>query len=179
MFGFGKANVQNYGLWIPETESVLHFESTFPNDSPDGLGIKTDVRVQAFSDHTLRLKFENIHLYHKLNGTLDLPVGPIVSSYIVGFLKENVLVQMKRGHVKTFYVGAMEPNAVTNIKRAFLSKISTGLSVTKNTNLTIPGVGRMKEVLSSEAMTAILPLPSKTRKETSLLPTRPKNTSSG
>ena len=169
-FSFANADVRNSGLWIPETEIVWHFKDTVSNNSPYGLGIDTEVRVQSFDDHTLRLKFENCRLYHKMNGTLDLPVSPIVSKYVVGHLEETVLVQLKQGHVKTFYVGAMEPNAVTNIKRAFLSKIS-GPWV--RTTLTI------LKILKKEAILARLPLPHKTRKETSLLQTNPETTSSG
>ena len=171
--------MKNHDKWIPETETVLRFESTFPKDSQDGLGIKTEVRVQAFADHTLRLKFENCHLYHKLNGTLDLPVGPNVSRYILGFLEETVLVQLKRGHIKTFYVGAMEPHEVTNIKRAFLSTISLGLSGTKPATSKTSPTATIMEVLRKEPILAILPLPHKTRKETSLLQTNPDTTSSG
>ena len=171
--------MQNYEKWIPETETVFHFESTFPNDSQDGLGIKTEVRVQAFADHTLRLKFENSHLYHKQNGTLDLPVGPIVLRYILGYLEETVLVQLKRGHIKTFYVGAMEPHAVTHMKRAFLSTISLGLSGNEPATSKNSPTATIMEVLRKEPILAILPLPHKTRKETSLLQTNPDTTSSG
>ena len=169
-FSFANADVRNSGLWIPETEIVWHFKDTVSNDSPYGLGIDTEVRVQSFNDHTLRLKFENCRLYHKMNGTLDLPVSPIVSKYVLPHLEETVLVQLKRGHVKTFYVGAMEPNAVTNIKRAFLSMISAPWN---SRTLAI------LKILRKEAILARLSLPHKTRKETSLLQTNPETTSSG
>ena len=116
------------------------------------------------------MKFEGSHLYHTINDTSDFPVGPAVSKLLLGYLEETMLVQLKRGHVKTFYVGAMEPNAVTNIKRAFLSKIS-GPWV--RTTLTI------LKILKKEAILARLPLPHKTRKETSLLQINPETTSSG
>ena len=162
--------MQNSGLWIPGTEIVWHIKDTFSNDSPYGLGIDTEVRVQAFADHTLRLKFENCRIFHKMNGTLDSPVSPIVSNYILGYLEETVLVQLKRGHVKSFYVGAKEPKAVTNIKRAFLSVIS-GTGITPTVTIV--------EVLKKEAISDRLPLPHKTRKKTSLLRTNPETTSSG
>ena len=169
-FSFANADVRNSGLWIPETEIVWHFKDTVSNDSPYGLGIDTEVRVQSFNDHTLRLKFENCRLYHKMNGTLDLPVSPIVSKYVLPHLEETVLVQLKRGHVKTFYVGAMEPNAVTNIKRAFLSMISAPWN---SRTLAI------LKILRKEAIIARLPLPHKTRKETSLLQINPGTASTG
>ena len=152
-FRLAHGNVYN---WIPETEKVFRFESKIPNDSPDGIGFKTEVRVQAFADHTLRMKFEGF-----------------------GYLGETVLVQLKRGHVKGFFVGREEPNAVTNIKRSFLSQIELGIPETSHTVLKTQYTGMKIELLRSEAIVARLPLPSKTRKETSLLPIRDHITSSG
>ena len=165
--------------WIPETEKVFQFESTIPNDSPDGLGVKTQVRVQAFADHTLRMKFKSSHLFHRINGTLELPVGPVVLKSLLGYLEETVLVQLKRGHVKRFFVGLEEPNDVTNIKRSFLSQIALDIPESSNAVLKTPHTGMMIELLRSGAVAARLPLPSKTRKETSLLPIRHHITSSG
>ena len=165
--------------WIPETEKVFQFESKIPNDSPDGLGVKTQVRVQAFADHTLRIKFESSHLFHGINGTLESPVGPVVLKSLLGYLEETVLVQLKRGHVKSFFVGREEPNSVTNIKRSFLSQIAFDIPESSHTALKINHTGMMIELLRSEAITARLPLPSKIRKETSLLPTNNDTRSSG
>ena len=152
-FRLARGNMYN---WIPETEKVFQFESKIPNNSPDGIGFKTKVRVQAFEDHTLRMKFEGF-----------------------GYLGETVLVQLKRGHVKGFFVGREEPNAITNIKRSFLSQISLGIPETSHAVLKTPYTGMKIELLRSEAIVARLALPSKTRKETSLLSTSHNITSSG
>ena len=165
--------------WIPETEKVFQFESKIPNDSPDGLGVKTQVRVQAFADHTLRMKFESSHLFHRINGTLASPVGPVVLKSLLGYLEETVLVQLKRGHVKSFFVGREEPNDVTNIKRSFLSQIAVDISASSHTVATTTNTGMIIQLLRSEAIDARLPLPSKTRKETSLSPISYDTTSSG
>ena len=177
-FGLTHGNVYN---WIPETEKVFHFESKIRNASSDGLGIRTQARVQAFADHTLRIKFDGSHLYHIINGTLDFPVGPVVLKLLVGYLEETVLVQLKRGHVKSFFVAREEPNAVTNVKRSFLSHIASDTPKSSDTVMkTSPkGRGIVLELLRSEAITARLPLPPRTRKETSLFPIRHDNTSSG
>ena len=177
-FSITHGNVYN---WIPETENVFQFESKIPNGSSDGLGIKTQVRVQTFADHTLRMKFEGSRLYHRINGTLDFPVGPVVSKLLLGYLEETVLVQLKRGHVKSFFVGRKELNAVTNIKRSFLSHIAPDIPEFSNTLMKTPPTGRgiILELLRSEAITARLPLPSAVRKETSLFPISYNNTSSG
>ena len=177
-FSITHGNVYN---WIPETEDVFHFESKIPDDSPDGLGIKTQVRVQTFADHTLRMKFEGSRLYHRINDTSDFPVGPVVSKLLLGYLEETMLVQLKRGHVKSFFVGREEPKAVTNIKRSFLSHIASDIPESSNTVMKTPPTGRgiILELLRSEAITARLPLPPRTRKETSLFPIRHDNTSSG
>ena len=165
--------------WIPETEKVFQFESEIPNDSPDRLGVKTQVRVQVFADHTLRMKFENPLLFHKMNGTLELPVGPVVLKSLLGYLEETVLVQLKRGHVKSFFVGREEPNDVTNIKRSFLSQITFDIPGSSHNMAKTPNTGTINELLRSEAIDARLPLPSKTRKETSLSPISHDTTSSG
>ena len=165
--------------WIPETEKVFQFESKIPNDFLDGLRIKTQARVQAFADHTLRMKCESSHLFHRINGTLELPVGPAVSKSLLGYLEETVLVQLKRGHVKSFFVGREEPNAVTNIKRSFLSQIAFNIPTSLTTVAKTPNTGMIIELLRSEAINARLPLPSKTRKETSLSPISHDTTSSG
>ena len=162
-----RGNVYN---WVPETEKVFQFESKFPNDFLDGLRIKTQARVQAFADHTLRMKFLDSHLYHRINGTLDFPVAPDVSKLLLGYLEETVLVQLKREHVKSFFVGREEPNAVTNIKRSFLSRIAFDTPESSHTALKTHHTGMIIELLGSEPITARLPLPSKIRKETSLLP---------
>ena len=165
--------------WIPETEKGFQFESKIPNDSPDGLGVKTQVRVQAFADHTLRMKLESSQLFHRINGTLELPVGPVVLKSLLGYLEETVLVQLKRGHVKSFFVGREEPNAVTNIKRSFLSQIAFDILASSHNVAKTPHTGMMIELISSEAIDARLPLPSKTRQETSLSPISDDTTSSG
>ena len=152
-FRLAHGNVYN---WIPETEKVFQFESKIPYDSSDGIGFTTEVRVQAFADHTLRMKFEGF-----------------------GYLGETVLVQLKRGDVKGFFVGRDEPNVVTNIKRSFLSQIALDIPESSNAVLKTPHTGMMIELLRSGSIAARLPLPSKTRKETSLLPIRDHVTSSG
>ena len=171
-----RGNVYN---WVPETEKVFQFESKFPNDFLDGLRIKTQARVQAFADHTLRMKFQDSHLYHRINGTLDFPVAPDVSKLLLGYLEETVLVQLKRGHVKTFFVGRKEPNAVTDIKRTFLSQIAFDMPEHSPTSLKTPHTGTIIELLRSEAFSVRLPLPSKTRKESFLMPTIHITTPSG
>ena len=175
-FSLTHGNVYN---WIPETEKVFQFESEIPSDSPDRLAVNTQVRVQAFADHTLRMKFENSHLFHKMNGTLQLPVGPVVLKSLLGYLEETVLVQLKRGHVKGFFVSREEPNDVTNIKRFFLSQITFDVPGSSHNVAKAPNTGMIIELLSSEAIDARLPLPSKIREETSLSPIRHDTTSSG
>ena len=176
-FSLTHGNVYN---WIPETEKVFRFESKIPSDSPDQLGVKTQARVQAFADHTLRMKFENSHLvWYSHNGTLELPVGPVVLKSLLGYLEETVLVQLKRGHVKGFFVGREEPNDVTNIKRFFLSQITFDIPGSSHNVAKTPNTAMIIELLRSEAIDARLPLPSKIREETSLSPISHDTTSSG
>ena len=155
---------------------VFLFESKAPHNSPDGVGITCEVRVQAFHDHTLRIKFEGSKLYLKMNGTLDPPVGPVVSKILLGYMEETVLVQLKRGNVKSFFVGRDEPNGVTNIKRSFLSHIGGLDHLIKLTTPELRIEFLRKEAIDPDRR---LTLPPKLREETSLLPTTRETTSSG
>lgn len=171
--------------WIPETEKIFLFELKAPSDSPYGipLGIQTEVRVQVFADHTFRMKFEGAQLYCKINGTLVVPVDrllqPLYSKGLDRYLEETVLVQLKGGNVKSFFVGRDEPNAITNIKRSFLFSIDIWMFKGLDGLIWNEKNGLRIEYLRDEPIVARLPLPSKTRQETSLLPTIRETKSSG
>ena len=170
--------------WIPETEKIFLFELKAPSDSPYGipLGIQTEVRVQVFADHTFRMKFEGAQVYCRINNTLVVPVGrllqPFYSQGLDRYLEETVLVQLKGGNVKSFFVGRDEPNAITNIKRSFLFSIDIWMPSLDNLIWNEKN-GLRIEYLRDEPIVARLPLPSKTRQETSLLPTIRETKSSG
>ena len=144
----------NYGQWIPGTESIFRYASIFPHGSPGGVGIEADVYVQAFDDHTLRIKFEGSEIGHKVNGTLNLPVGHFILKDFKKYLEETFLVQLKHGNVKSFFVSRKEPNAVTNIKKSFLSQISAYPSETTHTAFRSTPNHRMIEFLRKESITA-------------------------
>ena len=171
--------------WIPETEKIFLFELKAPSDSPGmlPLGIQTEVRVQVFADHTFRMKFEGAQLYCKINSTLIVPVGrllqPLYSKGLDRYLEETVLVQLKGGNVKSFFVGRDEPNAITNIKRSFLFNIDIWMFKGLDNLIWNEKNGLRIEYLRDEPIVARLPLPSKTRQETSLLPTIRETKSSG
>ena len=68
----------NYYGWTPNKELIFRFESQVLTGIPEirdsqfaGLRLASDVRVQAFSDFSLRIKFENSTLIN-LNGDVDL-----------------------------------------------------------------------------------------------------------
>jgi hypothetical protein len=71
-------NSTNYYGWTPNKELIFRFESQVLTGIPEirdsqyaGLRLSTDVRVQAFSDFSLRVKFENSTLIN-LNGDVNL-----------------------------------------------------------------------------------------------------------
>ena len=91
-----------------------------------------------------------------------------------------MVVQLKNGNVKSFFVSRKEPNAVTNIKKVFLSQISHDSSETAHTAFKPNPNHWSIEFLRNESITAKLPLTrSKNRKENSLLPTSSETTSPG
>ena len=102
-----------------------------------GLRLSAEVRVQAFSDYSLRIKFEKSR-FLTVNGEVNLSErGRLVKggeteqgiqeaeipSHLRAHLEKPFLVHLKRGIVENFFVEASEPQSITNIKRSFLAQI--------------------------------------------------------
>jgi len=139
-----------YYAWTPNVELVYHFESQILSAIPEinsdqfsGLGLSADARVQAFSDYSLRIKFENA-TFVTVNGQVDLSergglldlkgelqdgvLRSEIPSRLKLHLEKSFVVHLKKGLVESFYVEATEPNSITNIKRSFLSQIQLDIS---------------------------------------------------
>ena len=103
-----------------------------------GLRLSSEVRVQAFSDYSLRIQFEKTR-FLTVNGDVNLSErGRInkgseiqeseIPSHLKNHLETPFLVHMKRGVVESFFVEAAEPQSITNIKRSFLSQIQLDIT---------------------------------------------------
>jgi len=110
-----------------------------------GIRLSSEVRVQAFSDYTLRIQFEKTH-FLTVNGDLNLSErGRInkgseiqeseIPSHLKNHLETPFLVHMKRGVVESFFVEASEPQSITNIKRSFLSQIQLDITGTRRNEI--------------------------------------------
>ena len=134
--------------WAPNVESVFTFTS------PDVLGLMpttnmlyssnlghplklvADVKVQSFSDKTLRVKLDHARFYtngneislidaHHLLET-EMPNGVSLGhteQEFKKFLMEPMLVYTKRGLIKKILVSQNEPTEVTEIKKSLASQL--------------------------------------------------------
>ena len=160
--------------WNPNVESLFTFTS------PDVLGLmKTtympsssnfdnlvklvaEVKVQSFSDKTLRVKLDHARFYsngneislidaHRLMETVmphGISLGHTEQEF-KKFLMEPMLVYTKRGLIKKLLVSQNEPTEVTEIKKSLASQLEkkkgqTGLQLIKKqaigTPLDTPGL---------------------------------------
>ena len=76
------------------------------------------------------------------------------------FLEEAMLVHVKRGLVRSFFVSKNEPAAVTNIKKYFLTQLQRDVS-------------HSLELMKKQPVSSPLSIPSKIKEEKSLVYTYP------
>lgn len=154
--GVAFCNSTNYYGWAPNRELVYRFESqvltgvsNIRDSQQAGLRLTSEVRVQAFSDYTLRVKFEKSK-FLTVNGDVNLSErGRLVKGsetengiheaeiprHLKSFLEKPMVVHMKRGIVESFFVEADEPTSITNIKRAFLSQIQLDITASRRSEI--------------------------------------------
>ena len=154
--GVAWCNSTNYNAWTPNKELVYRYQSQVLTGIPEirdsqyaGVRLSAEVRVQAFSDYSLRVKFEKTR-FLTVNGDLNLSEGgrlnkgseteqgaqeAEIPSQLKSQLETPFLVHMKRGVVESFFVEANEPQSITNIKRSFLSQIQLDLSASRRNEI--------------------------------------------
>lgn len=131
------SSLHRYG-WAPGKESIYQFESQVLNGVSEisnkqmaGLKLTCNVRVQSFSDYSLRIKLENVQ-WVGVNGDVKLTesgrmIDQTGSGQIPQEMKQHIeepfLAHLKGGVVQSFQVAKNEPSAVTNIKRSVLSQL--------------------------------------------------------
>ena len=147
--GVAFCNSTNYYGWTPNRELVYRYESQVLTGIPEirdsqfaGLRLSSEVRVQSFSDYSLRIKFENSS-FLTVNGELNLSErgrlakgsetehnvqSAEIPSHLKVQLEKPFLVNLKRGVVESFFVEASEPQSITNIKRSFLAQIQLDIT---------------------------------------------------
>ena len=135
-------------LWTPNIESIFTYISTdvlgaikksnLASSSNLGHPLKmvADVKVQSFSDKTLRVKLDHVRFYsngNQMNLTsahqiLETGIGQGGSmdhteQTFKKFLEEPMLAYTKRGLIKKLIVSQYEPSEVTELKRLLVSKL--------------------------------------------------------
>ena len=158
MFSVGVAwcNSTGYYGWTPNKEFVYRYESQVLTGIPDiresqyaGIRLSSEVRVQTFSDYSLRIKFEktrfltvngevNLSQRGRLNKGSETEQGvqeSEVPSHLKSYLEKPFLVHLKRGVVENFFVEESEPSTITNIKRSFLSQIQLDITGSRRSEI--------------------------------------------
>jgi len=134
-----------------------------------GLRLSSEVRVQAFSDYSLRVKFENSR-FLTVNGEVNLSERGRMNKgneneqgvqeaeiphHLKAFLESPFLVHMKRGVVENFYVEASEPQSVTNIKRSFLAQIQLDITGSRRNEVDSNNVQQQNQLEENNAETPL------------------------
>jgi len=135
--------------WKPNEENIFEFssenlaeniESPYLLSCPNhiaGLKLKAQVKVQSFSDHTLRVQMNHIRFYtssgsitleaaHEILGSGEFAFFGASSHGLREFkdgLEEPMMITLKRGLMKTMIVSKDEPTYVTTIKKVLFAEL--------------------------------------------------------
>ena len=128
--------------------AYLHIESP--------VHMVADVKVQAFSDKTLRVKLEHIKFFSNSNEITMMDAHRILdmirpqnggavhgAQAIKAFLENPIMVLVKKGQAKKIVVAQNEPDCISKVKMALVSHLmQTGpnenLQVVKKQAITNP-----------------------------------------
>ena len=164
--------------WRPNEENIFEFtsenlaeyiESPHRLSSPNhyaGLKLKAQVKVQSFSDQTLRAKMTHIRFYrsagpvtletaHEILGTGEIFLFRTLNHGIKEFknyLEEPMMISMKRGLMKNMIVSKDEPTCVTAIKESLFAELQT-----LNSTFGL-------KYLKKQPIVSVLPIPSRPKK---------------
>jgi len=135
-------------LWSPNVQTVLKYKSndltSMLHDNqqldelnvPSPITIEADVKVQAFRDETLRVKFEHTKFYSQneevsvinAHGILDTISsqnghGRRGAHIFKTSLEQPMMIQVKNGQTKNILVGQNELDCVSKIKLMFVNDL--------------------------------------------------------
>ena len=126
-----------------------------------GIRLTSEVRVQTFSDYSLRVQFEKSR-YLTVNGEVNLSekgrinkdqeghqqesiVEAELPSDLKNFLETPFVVHLKRGLVESFFVQENEPQSITNIKKAFLAQIQLDITGSRRDEISSNNVQQQQQ----------------------------------
>ena len=164
--------------WKPNEENVFEFRSedlaqnvghphllSNPNTN-SGIKMKAQVKVQSFSDHTLRVQMNHIRFYtstgpttfeaaHEILGSDEFSLFGASSQGLTEFkkyLEEPMMISLKRGLMKNMIVSKDEPKCVIIVKKSLFAEL-------QNVDSTF-GLKHLKK----QPILAVLPVPSRPKK---------------
>ena len=128
--------------------------------------MKAQVKVQSFSDHTLRVQINHIRFYtstgpttfeaaHEILGSDEFSLFGASSQGLTEFkkyLEEPMLISLKRGLMKNMIVSKDEPKCVITVKKSLFAEL-------QNVDSTF-GLKHLKK----QPILAVLPVPSRPKK---------------
>jgi len=133
-----KANVESvFEFDSKDLTDDSKVETPFSNPNLNsGIKLKAQVRVQSFTDHTLRAQMNRIRFYSSAG-----PISLMAAHEILGagevafsarghgitefkrFLEEPMMFSEKRGMLKNLVVSKYEPDCVTKIKKSLMAEL--------------------------------------------------------
>jgi len=149
------ANSLHYYGWTPGKETLFKFESQVLLGIPEikeshfaGVKLSSKVRVQSYSDYSLRVKIEEPR-FLTLNGEVKVSeTGRLLEQQssesarteampesFQKYLEQPFLVYLKSGVVQSFLVAKQEPVSVTNLKKSVLAQIQLDIAGTRRSQI--------------------------------------------
>eukprot|EP00094_Tigriopus_californicus_P014239 TCALIF_13792-PA protein Name:"Similar to Vg Vitellogenin (Apis mellifera)" AED:0.04 eAED:0.04 QI:68/0.5/0.42/1/1/1/7/0/1534 len=137
----------HYG-WIPNHELAFRWTTSQITGLEEiraqygGMELSSIIRVQVFSDYSLRIKFENSKfvVVNKdlpiVHGRPQIPEGSQeLPEEFRRPLETAFMVHLKAGVIENLFVERDEPVVVTNIKKALLSQLQMDLSASRRQDI--------------------------------------------
>merc|ERR1712142_21842 len=136
--GAALGNSTHRYAWQPKTEYTYRYESRIDFSIPEinadqksGLKLVGVLRVQAKSDFSLLIKLDQPR-FLTINGLAHDGVEETIPVAFKTHLETAFKVHLRRGVFEALFVDAVEPVAVTNIKKAIVSTFNMDLSASRH-----------------------------------------------
>ena len=139
IFSVGAAlgNSTHRYAWQPRQEYQYRYESRIDFSIPEiradqksGLKLSAVLRVQAQPDFSLLIKMTQPR-FLTLNGLAHEEVEAPIPAAFMTHLETAFKVHLRRGVFEALFVDAVEPVAVTNIKKAVVATLNMDLSASR------------------------------------------------
>ena len=123
--------------WQPQTEYSYRYESRIDFSIPEikadqksGIKLVGVLRIQAQNDYSLLIKLSQPK-FLTFNGLAHEEVEESIPAPFKTHLETAFKVHLRRGVFEALFVDAVEPVAVTNIKKAVVATLNMDLSASR------------------------------------------------